>query len=629
MNKHTVSNRPGVIVTDGNERSALAVTRSLGQRGVPVYVGAETSVSLAGTSKYCTQSFVYPSPWSHPEEYVACLLEIARQWNATVLFPMTDLAVELIGEHKERVGLAVTLPIPSLKQYRKLSDKYQLTAWAKEQGIPIPPTLFVPDGDVSRVIDQVAKWPVVVKPGRSLLKVDGRWKKTTVLYAHDPDDLRRLYHEVWYLQWPSLLQERISGEGEGVFGLFSSGEPLALFAHRRLRERPPSGGVSVLRESIPLPPQMTDYALRVIKSADWQGVAMVEFKVDRDSDVPYLMEVNGRFWGSLQLAIDAGVDFPWLLHQLGTGGVIAGGNEPYQVGVKSRWWLGDLDHLLLRFWKSEKELSLPAGSPSKIETLKSFFSMFDPKTKPEIFRFRDLKPGLHEIGTYLRPLLGRVASSSYARVLDARLAFARAAWAVGLPLRVHRLWTKRALRKRIATVLVLCKGNICRSPFAAGYLETECAKRRLAVKIVSAGLDTTAGRPAYPLAETISKKCGIDLRPHLTTVISKDMVEKADLILVMEIVHTKMLFRSFPEARTKTVLLGHFSDNPLTEIQDPYGVTPEAFERCYALIVQACNGLLYQLQGSTQVDAVDKKASGGTTFDCAPRAAVAQKQNAR
>lgn len=629
MNKHTVSNRQGVIVTDGNERSALAVTRSLGQRGIPVYVGAETAVSLAGASKYCTQSFAYPSPWIHPEEYVACLLGVARQWNATALFPMTDLAVELIGEHKERVGLALILPIPSLKQYRKLSDKYQLTAWAKEQGIPIPRTLFVPDGDVARVIDQVTKWPVVVKPGRSLLKVDGIWKKTTVLYAHDPHDLRRLYHEVWYLKWPSLLQERISGEGEGVFGLFSRGEPLALFAHRRLRERPPSGGVSVLRESIPLPPQMTDYALRVVKSADWQGVAMVEFKIDRDSRVPYLMEVNGRFWGSLQLAIDAGVDFPWLLHQHGSGGAIAGGNEPYQVGIKSRWWLGDLDHLLLRLWKTEKELSLPAGSPSKLDTLRNFFSVFNSKTKPEVFRFHDLKPGIHEIGTYLRPLIGRVASSTYARLLDARLALARAAWAVGLPLRLHRFRTKRALRKRIATVLVLCKGNICRSPFAAGYLGTESAKRRLAVKILSAGLDTTAGRPAYPLAEMISKNCGIDLGFHLTTVISKDMIAKADLILVMEIIHTKMLFGSFPEARMKTVLLGHFSAKPLTEIQDPYGGTPEEFEQCYALIMKACDGLLHQLQASTQVDAVDTKASGGSGFDGAPRAAVAHKQNAR
>ena len=133
-------------MTDGNERSALAVTRSLGQRGIPVYVGAETAVSLAGASKYCTQSFAYPSPWSHPEEYVACLLEIARQWNATALFPMTDLAVELIGEHKERVGLALTLPIPSLKQYRMLSDKYLLTAWAKERGFRYPVRCSFPTG---------------------------------------------------------------------------------------------------------------------------------------------------------------------------------------------------------------------------------------------------------------------------------------------------------------------------------------------------------------------------------------------------------------------------------------------------------------------------------------------------
>jgi hypothetical protein len=90
-----------------------------------------------------------------------------------------------------------------------------------------------------------------------------------------------------------------------------------------------------------------------------------------------------------------------------------------------------------------------------------------------------------------------------------------------------------------------------------------------------------------------------------------------------------MLFSSFPEARTKTVLLGHFAENPLTEIQDPYGGTPEAFEQCYALIMKACDGLLYQLQASTQVDAIGKKASGGSSFDGAPHAAVAHKQNAR
>jgi len=67
----------------------------------------------------------------------------------------------------------------------------------------------------------------------------------------------------------------------------------------------------------------------------WHGVAMVEFKVSADG-TPYLMEVNARFWGSLQLAIDAGVDFPWLLYQLATGRDVES-DDDYVTGVKSRW----------------------------------------------------------------------------------------------------------------------------------------------------------------------------------------------------------------------------------------------------------------------------------------------------
>jgi len=155
---------------------------------------------------------------------------------------------------------------------------------------------------------------------------------------------------------------------------------------------------------------------------------------------------------------------------------------------------------------------------------------------------------------------------------------------------------RKVLLKGIGNILVLCKGNVCRSPFAAGYLETQFNKRRISVGIVSAGLVTTAGEPAYPLAKTTSIRYGIDLSRHLTTVISKELVAKADLILVMELVHNQMLFRSFPEARAKTFLLGHCSPNPVTDIRDPYGGTPEEFEQCYALIVKACEGLFWHLE---------------------------------
>lgn len=597
MSKNTFSNRPGVIVTDGNERSALAVTRSLGQRGTSVYVGAETSDSLAGGSKYCTQSFVYPPPWSHPEDYVACLCEAMRRWNATVLFPMTDIAVELMGEHKERLAQPFILPIPSLGQYQKLSDKYQLTAWAKQQGIPIPETLFVPDGVVANVSERITKWPVVVKPGRSLLKVDGTWKKTTVLYAHDQHELVRLYHEVWYLKWPSLLQDRISGEGQGVFGLFDHGEPRALFAHRRLREKPPSGGVSVLRESISLPQPMTDYAVRVAQSAGWHGVAMVEFKVDRQSQIPYLMEVNGRFWGSLQLAIDAGVDFPWLLYQLATTGSITDDLHPYRTGVRSRWWLGDVDHLLLRLWKSDSELNLPPGSPSRWKTVWKFLSIVDPNTRSEVFRLSDPKPGVHELVAYSRPLIRKIGASLNSRLRNLYMRLVRALWKAGLAVGIHRMVLKSRFPRQVECVLVLCKGNICRSPFAAWWLQARVSEQNVPLEIASAGLDTTPGKEAYPLATITSRDYGIDLERHRTTSVSAELVRKADVILVMELVHIRQLLARFPDAGRKTFLLGHFAqERPLTDIQDPYGGTPEEFTRCYSFLSTACEGFLSHLK---------------------------------
>lgn len=592
----------GVIVTDGNERSALAVTRSLGQRGIPVYVGAEAATSLAGVSRYCAGSFVYPSPWTHPQEYVSCVLEQAKRFRARLIFPMTDVAVELIGEHKERVGADVMMPIPSLSQYRALSDKYQLTAWAEKEGIPIPKTFFVERGQLESVINRIQQWPVVVKPGRSLVKDGVLWKKTSVRYAQNPEELRSLYKELWYLKWPSLLQERIVGRGEGVFGLFADGQPKVLFAHRRLREKPPSGGVSVFRESIPLPTPMADYAVRVLQSAHWHGVAMIEFKVDQVSQVPYLMEVNGRFWGSLQLAIDAGVDFPWLLYQLATTARVPSVASSYREGVRSRWWLGDLDHMLIRVRKSDAALSLPPGAPSRRDTFKSFFSVLDPATQPEIFRLHDLRPGLLELWMYGRDIVLRGGWGWSQRLAPFRRVVMRGLWAIAMKCGLHRLRVANALPGRIQSILFLCKGNICRSPFAAEYVREKLQHRDSAMTVTSAGLDTNAGELANQMAQATSVRYGIDLSQHRTRVLSGEMVAQADLIVVMERHHCHMLFESFPEARPKTLLLGLFSNESAIDIHDPYGRPQEAFSRCYSIIRDACDRLLSKIEGKAQPD---------------------------
>ena len=394
-----------VLISDGNERAALAATRALGQRQIQVVVGAERSKSLAASSKYCSGSFSYPSPYVDPTGFVSRILEIVKRDPFTALFPMSDIAMQILGPEKEEFEKYTRVPVPHWSVFEAVSDKWNLMKLASSLQVPIPETIFVPAGDIEGVLGDISSFPVVVKPGRSLIQRTGTWCKTSVHYANNAEELQQLYRQIEYLRQPSLVQRRVVGEGQGLFALMNRGEPLVLFAHKRLREKPPSGGVSVLRESVELPKDMADYALRLLQHVGWHGVAMIEFKIDRDRGVPLLMEANGRFWGSLQLAIDAGVDFPYLLYQLATGQPIQVPINGYRSGVKSRWLLGDLDHLLLRLFNPEGRLHLPPGVPSKWQSLGNFCRFLQRRTYYEVERFNDLGPGIYEWCHYFEQLL--------------------------------------------------------------------------------------------------------------------------------------------------------------------------------------------------------------------------------
>lgn len=394
-----------VLVTDGNERAALAVTRALGQKQVQVMVGAETTRSLAAVSRYCWQSFSYPSPYADAQAFLARLLDCVQHNHITTIFPTSDISTQLIGQHLQVLEKYVIVPMPPVEAFEHLSDKYRLMQLAASLGVPTPETFFVPSGRVEEVMGSIRQFPVVVKPARSVIHINGSWRKTAVHYADDAAELSQLYREVDYLRLPSLIQRCVEGSGQGLFVLLNQGEPVAMFAHRRLREKPPSGGVSVLRESIALPQPMTDYALRLLKHVGWHGVAMVEFKVDRHTGIPLLIEVNGRFWGSLQLAIDAGVNFPFLLYQMAMQQRIGPPVNGYSIGVKSRWLLGDLDHLLLRLFKPEATLNLPPHSPSKVQTLLDFCRFFQRGMRYEVLNLSDPKPFIYELRQYLSRLL--------------------------------------------------------------------------------------------------------------------------------------------------------------------------------------------------------------------------------
>ena len=391
-----------VLVTDGNERAALAVTRALGRKQVEVIVGAESQRSLAGSSRYCRQRVVYPSPYKEPERFVAVLMEVVRNQQVDALFPVSDIAMHVLGPEKAQFERYTHFPAPSPQAFQEISDKYRLMKQAVAEGVSIPDTIFVPDGRLDGLLDEGMDFPVVVKPGCSIVHEGHRWTKTSVCYAASREELLGLYRDKPYLQQPSLIQQRVIGEGQGLFVLMQEGVPLGMFAHRRLRERPPSGGVSVLRESIALPKAMVEATLKLLQRVKWHGVAMVEFKVDAASQRPLLMEINGRFWGSLQLAVDAGVNFPFLLLTMAMGQCERVPENGYRVGVKSRWLLGDLDQLSMRMRKSDRALNLPPGAPSKFQTLLSFCRFFERDMFYEVEQIDDPAPSRFEIMRYLK-----------------------------------------------------------------------------------------------------------------------------------------------------------------------------------------------------------------------------------
>lgn len=399
-----------ILVTDGDQRAALAAARSLGRAGHRVYICSSRGRSLAGASRYVRAEARVADPLRAPESYVSEVGALVGRWAVDVLLPVTEASLLALLPARDRFPHA-RIPFPSVDLFRRVSDKAGVLEAAAKVGIATPDQIAVDDprsADPSR--RATLPFPLVVKPARSVIEVGGRRMKLQVRHAPDAESFQGVLAGLPEAAYPLLLQRRIQGPGLGVFLLLWDGDLLAAFAHRRIRERPPGGGVSVYRESVALDPGLLARSLALLDRLGWQGVAMVEYKLDARTGTPYLMEVNGRLWGSLQLAIDAGVDFPALLIAAALGARPAP-TKQYRTGVRSRWWWGDVDHLLARLRKSPAELGLPAGSDGRARAVRNFLVLWRPGDRNEILRLDDPRPFLRETTDWIRAAFnGRRAS---------------------------------------------------------------------------------------------------------------------------------------------------------------------------------------------------------------------------
>ena len=404
-----------VLVLDGNENQAVACVRSLARAGRDVYVGADSSWSKAGWSRHARGTFRYPAPQQDAEGFVARVAEEVKRAGlssneVTLVMPMTERTTLPLSAERQRIfDAGGRLVLPSHETVLRAFDKRETTRLAASLGVAVPRTEALSERARAREFAEGARYPVVLKPRMSEeLTAEGRVRATgSPVYARDAGEFINAFDVLMKRCAEVLAQEFVEGSGAGYFALMNDGELRCEFAHRRIRDVRPTGSGSAVRESVAVAAELREAGLAVLKALKWHGVAMVEFRVRADG-TPVFLEVNGRFWNSLPLAVYAGADFPAALAEMAERGDVEASFN-YREGVRCRWLLGDFRHTL-EVMRGAPE-GFPGAFPARLKTLTDFLT-------PVAGTFHDnlsMSDPLPELGDWLDFLFRRLPARARGR----------------------------------------------------------------------------------------------------------------------------------------------------------------------------------------------------------------------
>jgi predicted ATP-grasp superfamily ATP-dependent carboligase len=385
-----------VLVLDGNENQAVACVRSLARAQHCVVVGSHTSWSKAGWSRDCSGRFIYPAPQQNAEAFVERIVAEVEREPGTLVMPLTERTTLPLSAERERIFTAGgRMVMPSHETVLRAFDKQATTRLAASLGISTPRTVLINERNQIEQAASETGFPAVLKP-RSSEEVTASGKVRTTgapSYARNLYEFIAVYDEMRARCHSIIAQEFIPGGGEGYFALMRNGELRYEFAHRRIRDVRPTGSGSAVRESVYPDDGLRAAGVAILRALGWHGVAMVEFRRRPDGSLVFL-EVNGRFWNSLPLAVYAGADFPAMLAEMAEYGDVRTMHK-CRTGVRCRWLLGDFRHLL-EVWRGAPP-GYPGEYPNRWRALRDFLLPV-PGTRHDNFTLRDPLP---ELGDWL------------------------------------------------------------------------------------------------------------------------------------------------------------------------------------------------------------------------------------
>ena len=351
------------VVPRGEHFVALAIVRSLGHHMIDTFTLSPDPNAMTFASKYCGKKEVC----STPADYLKTL---SRQH---LVMPTDEGIMIELAKHPEQYSCSFAFP--PYRILNPLMDKGCVIDTASEIGIPTPDTLS--PGDLTH---RHVPFPAVIKPKRGLGGVG-------ISFASSPAELKEMVRSAEDRFGPVLIQEKIPYQRRYSVALLLNNEHETRLSCvlEAIRCNPAGTGPACCVESV-IRPDLVEMSERLLSAMNYTGVAELEFVIDSRTGTPRLMEINPRFWGSLQGAISAGVEFPSGLFRLFRDGDIEKGSG-YRAGVRTR-------NVLVNDYQNLRDIlrgNYPIGY--KVDSIREFLRFYRDDAY-YIFDRQDIRPFL-------------------------------------------------------------------------------------------------------------------------------------------------------------------------------------------------------------------------------------------
>lgn len=352
---------PLALIT-GSSVNALSFARSLGRRGIPVLI-LDSDRQLAVHSRYA-RAVRLPPAGQEPQAWIDTMLDVGKNLACpAALIPTADPHAVLIAENSEILRPYFNFLVPERQKAQNFVSKQFQVQHAREMGVPVPQTHFPGSMDAIQHLAGEMQYPCILKPdnshtgarvltGRKLLIIDSAKRLVDSYASLAESDVSCLVQEII----PGSDRELVS-----YLGFWNTeGAETAFITKRKLRQFPALYGNGSIQVTEKLP-EVAELSRRLLKGLGHRGFAGVEFKFDRRDGSYRFVEINPRSSAMNELAVAAGVDFPWIAYRTLNGGEVEQhGDWAFKTGVRcvneewdvqAYWELRRKGELSFRQWR--------------------------------------------------------------------------------------------------------------------------------------------------------------------------------------------------------------------------------------------------------------------------------------